>query len=81
MSLCSLLRSFAVVIMFSAAPSKTLAQSQGPSGGPSGAGTLESDQPIDISADNLEVRQDKNLAIFTGINANRFFVGFKIFYI
>lgn len=66
MNLCSLLRSFAVVIMFSAAPSQTLAQSQGPSGGPSGAGTLDSDQPIDISADNLEVRQDKNLAIFTG---------------
>ncbi len=28
--------------------------------------TPDADQPIDINADNLEVRQDKNLAIFSG---------------
>ena len=68
MMLGSFLRSFAVVILLAAAPSQTLAQTKGSSGpgGPSGPGTLDSDQPIDISADNLEVQQDKNLAIFTG---------------
>ena len=28
--------------------------------------TADADQPIDINADNLEVQQDKNLAIFSG---------------
>lgn len=37
--------------------------------GQTGAGTarsVDADQPIDINADNLEIQQDKNLAIFTG---------------
>jgi lipopolysaccharide export system protein LptA len=34
--------------------------------GQSQPGRLDSDQPIDIDADNLEVRQDQNLAIFSG---------------
>ncbi|MBT4042006.1 MAG: LPS ABC transporter substrate-binding protein LptA, partial [Rhodospirillaceae bacterium] len=29
-------------------------------------GSQNSDQPIDIDADDLEVRQDQNLAIFSG---------------
>jgi lipopolysaccharide export system protein LptA len=34
--------------------------------GQSRPATPDADQPIDINADNLEVQQDKNLAIFSG---------------
>ncbi len=51
------------VIMLSAGAA--LAQS-GKAGSQSPVGALDTDQPIDINADNLEVQQDKNLAIFTG---------------
>ena len=37
-----------------------LVQAQNP------AGSLDTDQPIDINADNLEIQQNKNLAIFSG---------------
>ena len=37
-----------------------VAQGQGRSG------MVDSDQPIDINADDLEIRQDQNLAIFSG---------------
>lgn len=34
--------------------------------GQSQPGALDSDQPIDITADNLEIQQNRNLAIFSG---------------
>ncbi|MDA1100950.1 MAG: hypothetical protein O2967_18425 [Proteobacteria bacterium] len=50
----------ALLWALSAAVPQAVAQGQ------SRPGSLDSDQPIDIDADALEVRQDQNLAIFTG---------------
>ncbi len=38
----------------------------GPAQGQGQPGSRDTDQPIDIDADDLEIRQDQNLAIFSG---------------
>jgi lipopolysaccharide export system protein LptA len=51
---------FSIMLPIGVAYGQSQVQSQDKSG------VVDAEQPIDISADNLEVQQDKNLAIFSG---------------
>ncbi|MBT3534085.1 MAG: hypothetical protein HN478_09405 [Rhodospirillaceae bacterium] len=54
------------ILSFGIGPDFAAAQKSGQKPTQKPAGSIDTDQPIDINADNLEIRQEQSLAIFTG---------------